>query len=393
MRKFKGGASARTRSGARLVAACAARFVSASATRVVAACVALVAAALFSSLHVAAQSQPQQTPDKQTTDTQPAPPHERPRRAIPPDTLPSDPSEVITVDTNLILVDVDVRDAGGNPVRNLRRQDFKLFEDGVERPIAFFNIEQRDSARRPVAVVFAVDVSGSLKPEEMQLIGRSLRVFSQRLYDRDSVFAVMTFGMRVNVLQNFTNQTEKLDRAFGKLSREVNGLSTHTYDAVDDALRLLKRDAPRTRSQQPIKRAVVVVTDGFPVGDTVAPDTVIERANADGVSIYTLTVPSDSSVLAPAADGSHAPLPTLLDVSGLVEKTGGANVYANQRDFEPFFKTLADELISTYVLAFYPPEENRRDGRFHQIRITAPTGLTIRQNRPGYKNDGKNGGD
>jgi Ca-activated chloride channel family protein len=368
-RKFNGSASARVRSFARLIVACAA----------------LVAAVLTSSLPAAPQSQ------QQTTDSQPATARERPRRAIPQDVLPEDSSDVLTVDTNLVLVDVDVRDAGGNPVRNLRRQDFKLFEDGVERPIAFFNVEQRDRARRPVAVVFAVDVSGSLTPPEMERIGQALRIFSQRLYDRDSVFAVATFGMRVNVLQSFTNNLDKLDHAFGKLSREENGLSTHTFDAVDDAVRLLRRSAPRTRGSQPIKRAVVVVTDGFPVGDTVAPDTVIERANAEGVSVYTLTLPSYSRLLAPA-DGEREPLPTPLDVSGLVEKTGGANVYANQKDFEPFFKTLADELISTYVLAFYPPEENRRDGRFHQIRITAPTGLTIRQNRPGYKKDGKNGG-
>jgi VWFA-related protein len=354
----------------------------------------MLAASLFSNSLAFAQTQQstqQQPPTQPSTVAQAEQPRERPRRAIPRDTLPEDPSELITVDTNLVLVDVDVRDAGGRPVRDLKQQDFKLFEDGVERPIAFFNVEQREGARRPVAIVFDVDVSGSLSPQEMERIGQSLRVFSRRLYEPDSVFAVATFGMKVNVLQSFTNKEEKLDHAFAKLAREENGLSTHAYDAVDDAVRLLKRNAPRTRAGLPIKRAIVVVTDGFPVGDTVAPQTVIERANSEGVSVYTLTLPSYSRLLAPAA-AEHDPLPTPLDVSGLVEKTGGANVYANQRDFEPFFKALADELISTYVLAFYPPEEKRRDGRFHEIRITAPAGLTIRQNRPGYKNDSKNVG-
>ncbi|MDT7543553.1 MAG: Ca-activated chloride channel [Acidobacteriota bacterium] len=371
MRKFKCDRSARAILCARLLRSCAT----------------LVASLLLHS-HVLAQTpQPTAQPTRDATEQ----PRERPRRVVPRDVLPEDPSEVLTVDTNLILVDVDVRDAGGRPVRDLKQQDFKLFEDGVERPIAFFNVEQREGARRPVAVVFAVDVSGSLSPQEMERIGQSLRVFSRRLYDPDSVFAVATFGMKVNVLQSFTNKEDKLDHAFAKLAREENGLSTHAYDAVDDAVRLLKRNAPRTRAGLPIKRAVVVVTDGFPVGDTVAPSTVIERANSEGVSVYTLTLPSYSRLLAPA-EAEHDPLPTPLDVSGLVEKTGGANVYANQKDFESFFKALADELISTYVLAFYPPEEKRRDGRFHEIRITAPTGLTIRQNRPGYKNDGKNNG-
>lgn len=347
--------------------------------------VALVSTLLLSSLPAAPQS-------RQYNDNQKSPAAQdaqqgRPRRDAPAQVLPEDPSEVLSVDTNLVLVDVDVRDAGGLPVRNLRQQDFKLFDDGVERPIAFFNVERKEGARRPVAIVFAVDISGSLTPREMQSIGQSLRTFAQRLYDRDSVFAVTTFGMRVNVLQNFTNSLDKLEHAFTKLAREQNGLSTHAYDAVDDAVRLLTRSAPRTRAGQPVKRAVVVVTDGFPVGDTVAPETVIERANAEGVSVYTLTLPSSSPLLAPAQK-QREPLPTLMDVSGLVERTGGANVYVDQKDFEPFFKSLADELISTYVLAFYPPEANRRDGRFHQIRVAAPGGLTIRQNRPGYKQGG-----
>lgn len=332
-----------------------------------------------------------QQPTPTRADAPPDQSHERPRRAVPRDVLPEDPSDVLTVNTNLVLFDVDVRDASGHPARDLKQADFKLFEDGVERPIAFFNVEQKEGARRPVAVVFAVDVSGSLTPPEMQRIGDSLRAFSRRLSDSESVFAVTTFGMRVNVLQSFTNKEDKLDHAFTKLAREENGLSTHAYDAVDDAVRMLRRSAPRTRNGLPIKRAVVVVTDGFPVGDTVAPSTVIERANADGVSVYTLTLPSYSRLLAPVAQ-EHEPLPTPLDVSGLVEKTGGANVYADQKNFEPFFKALADELISTYVLAFYPPEEKRRDGQFHEVHITAPAGFTIRQNRPGYKNDGKNVG-
>jgi hypothetical protein len=83
------------------------------------------------------------------------------------------------------------------------------------------------------------------------------------------------------------------------------------------------------------------------------------------------------------------PLPTPLDVSGLADKTGGTNVYATERDFGPLFRALAEDVTSAYVLAFYPPEEKRRDGRFHNIRIEAPRGLTVRQSRPGYKSSDK----
>ena len=292
-------------------------------------------------------------------------------------------SEVLRIDTDLVTVDVAVTDGEGNPVRNLRVEDFKLYEDGVERPIAFYNVEKRDGAPRPVAVVFALDVSGSMTTEELVRLQQAMSVFTNNLAaDRSSLFAVMTFGTEVKTLQNLTNDLRKLERAFARLPHEPSGLSTHTFDAVDDAIRLLVRKAPRTRERRLMKRAVVVVTDGFPVGDTVSAPTVIERANAADVSIYTLTLPSFSRMLASA---ERKPLPTPLDVSGLAEKTGGTSLYATDKDFGPIFRALASEVTSSYVLAFYPPEEKRRDGRFHTIRIEAPRGLTVRQSRPGYK--------
>jgi Ca-activated chloride channel homolog len=306
---------------------------------------------------------------------------QRPRRVNPVET--ADPDEVLRIDTELVTVDVTVTDDSGLPVRDLRAEDFKLYDDGIERPIAFYNIEKRSGQERPLALVFALDVSGSMTSEEMERLQVAMNQFSRRLaINRSSLFAVMTFGMEVKTLQGFTSNQQKLERAFARLPSEPNGLSTHTYDAVDDAIRLLVRQAPRTRERRLMKRAVVVVTDGFPVGDTVSSGTVIERANAADVSVYTVTLPSFSRML---VSTKRQPLPTPLDVSGLAEKTGGSSVYATERDFEPLFRALAEEVTSAYVLAFYPPEEKRRDGRFHTIRIEAPRGLTIRQSRQGYQ--------
>ncbi|HYN86389.1 MAG TPA: VWA domain-containing protein [Pyrinomonadaceae bacterium] len=299
-----------------------------------------------------------------------------------------DSDEVVRVDTDLIMVEAAVTDAEGRPVRGLRAEDFKLYDDGVERPLAFFNVERRGGVERPVAVVFAVDVSGSMTVEEMMRVRDAVNAFAEGMRERPASFALMSFGMSAKVHQSFTRDPEKLNKAFGRLAREMNGLSTHTYDAVDDAVRLLVRHAPRTRERQPVRRAVVVVTDGFPVGDTVAPKTVIERANEAGVSVYTVTLPSFSPLLA-AANKENVPLPTPLDVSGLAEKTGGTNVYATEKDFTPLFKALAEEVSSTYVLAFYPPEEKRRDGLSHSIRVEAPRGLLVRQSRQSYKGTDK----
>ena len=56
-----------------------------------------------------------------------------------------------------------------------------------------------------------------------------------------------------------------------------------------------------------------------------------------------------------------------------------------QKDYQQLFRALAEEVTSTYVLAFYPAEEKRRDGQFHQLKVQGPNGLTVRQSRPGYQ--------
>lgn len=305
---------------------------------------------------------------------------QRPRKVFPAE--PETPDDVLRIDTDVVSVDVSVTDNEGRPVRNLTKHDFKLFADGQEQALSFFQVERRAGPARPLAIVFAVDISGSMTSEEILRLRTALRAFSSNVADQQAVYAVMAFGMKVKTLQRFTTEASKLDRALERVAREPNGLSTHTYDAVDDAIRLLERQAPRTRDRRVMKRAVIVVTDGFPVGDTVSAETVIERANQADVSVYTVTLPSYSRVVATTA---QTPLPTPLDVSELAERTGGRNLYADPKDYQQLFRALAEEVTSTYVLAFYPAEEKRRDGRFHEIKVQGPNGLTVRQSRPGYQ--------
>jgi VWFA-related protein len=219
-----------------------------------------------------------------------------------------------------------------------------------------------------------------MTPEEMVQLRESLRQFVMHVADYNSFFAVMTFGMDVKLLQSFTNKPEKLERSFNKFSRETEGLSTHAYDAIDEAVRLLRKKSPRLLKDQLPKRAVILITDGFPVGDTVSPKTVIERANEAETTVYSVLLPSFSRL-----QGNKKPLPTLLEASGLVEKTGGKTFYANENNFELLFENLASEITSSYVLAFYPRQEHGEDRKYHDVRVTTSKNYQIRQNRNSYR--------
>jgi len=291
-----------------------------------------------------------------------------------------DSDDVIRVNTELISFEVAVTDKNGNPVRGLDAKDFKIFEDGVERPIEFFEPIKKAGDGRPLSIVFALDVSGSVTLNELTELRGVLQNFVRRLADYNSYFAVMTFGMEVKTLQSFTNRPEKLEKTFDKLLREQEGLSTHAYDAVDDAVRLLKKKSPASVNRKLPKRAVVLITDGFPVGDTISPRTAIERANDAETTVYSILLPSFSRL-----QKGKKPLPTPLEASGLLEKTGGRAFYATEKSFEPLFKALAEEITASYAIAFYPKTENRQDGKFHLVRIETPKDFQIKQNRAGYE--------
>jgi Ca-activated chloride channel homolog len=297
----------------------------------------------------------------------------------------TDDEPAFKIDTDLVTFEATVTDAQGKPVAGLKQQDFKIFADGVERPVAFFLQQKRENYDRPLAVVFALDVSGSMTREELLKLRSAMTIFTQRLAKTHSYFSIMSFGMEVKTLQPFTNRAEKLERSFDKILRETEGLSTHLYDAVDDAVRALEKKAPRAvMNNVPVRRVVILVTDGFPVGDTVKPATVVERANSAEVSIFNLILPSFSR----RQSSTRKPLPTPLDVSGLSDKTGGSSFYLTGDNYDGMFGKLAEEITSTYVLAFYPDDTTTRDGRFHQVRIETVKevgkGLQLKQNRAGY---------
>lgn len=286
--------------------------------------------------------------------------------------------DVIKIDTELVSFEVSVTDKDGNPVRGLKAEDFRVFEDGVERKIDFFEPVKKDT--RPLSLVFALDVSGSMTARELKQLQIALQNFVDRLADYQSHFAVMTFGMRVKTVQSFTNRRDKLEKTFNKILREQDGLSTHAYDAVDDAIRLIKKKSPPSIGNKIPRRAVILITDGFPVGDTVQPETVIERANDAETSVYAVLLPSFSRL-----QFSKKPLLTPLEASGLIDKTGGKSFYATANNFEPLFKELAEEITATYALAFYPDSEKTNDGKPHRVRIETSEEYTVKQNRTEYR--------
>ena len=176
--------------------------------------------------------------------------------------LPGNPTKtddddgVIRVETNLVTMPVSVLDRDGRFISGLQQQDFKIFENGVEQKVDYFQ-----SVEQPFTVVLLIDVSPStqFRIDEIQ---NSAIAFVNQLRPGDRVM-VVSFDQEVHVLSPITNNRMVLRNAI----RDAQfGDGTGLYEAVDYVIEeQLRRIEGR--------KAVVLFTDGV--------DTTSERASYD----------------------------------------------------------------------------------------------------------------
>lgn len=285
------------------------------------------------------------------------------------------PALTLRLDTDLVTIDVTAIDKNGNYVRDLRADELEVYEDGNLRKIDFFAVTDEAALSRPLAMVFALDFSGSLKPEETVVLREAAMKFTE-LLQGESVFAALAFNYQVKILQDFTNDARKLERAFTKVGRYEG--STRIYDAIDRAITMLDKRAPRARKNRPVRRVIIVISDGFDSASVIDRRELARRANEAGVTVYSITLPS--YMLSPTRSSERVITP--LDATRVVAATGGRDFAAGAGDFTPIFKALAEEIRASYALAYYP---DLRDGKHHELRVkTSRPGVQLRVSRNGY---------
>ena len=284
--------------------------------------------------------------------------------------------QAIKLETDLVTVDATVTDKEGNFIRKLKGGDFVLYQDGEPQKLEFFEANEEAALTRPLALVFLLDISGSIEPEQLLKQREAAQSFI-KLVRPDSAIAVVTFASEFKVLQDFTADPGKIDRAFLRI-KDAGG-STRLFGSIDRSISMLKR-APRFRNGRRLRRVIVAITDGIDSVDPVDQPELVRRATEAEVTVYSITLPWYS----PALGGNR--ILTLLDVSRIVPLTGGKDFSADAKDFTPAFKAIAEEIRSSYTLAYYPTEKTRRDGQVHQIRVEVlKTGAIVRASRDSFQ--------
>jgi len=156
-----------------------------------------------------------------------------------------DAGDVIRVSTTLVSIPVSVMDRDGRFVPNLLKDDFRIWEDGVEQEVAFFQ-----SVDKPFSVVLMLDTSPStqFRLEDIQDAAIS---FVNQLRPDDRVM-VVSFNDDIKVLSDFTTDRSKLQRAIER-ARTDDG--TRLYDAID---MVMNEQLAKIQG----RKAIVLFTDG-----------------------------------------------------------------------------------------------------------------------------------
>jgi len=311
-----------------------------------------------------------------------------------------DAGDIIKVNTTLVTLPVSVMDRDGRYVPNLGKEDFRIWEDGVEQQVAFFS-----SVEKPFSVVLMLDTSPSTQ-FRLEDIQDAAITFVNQLRPDDKVM-VVSFNDNIKILSELTTDRSRLRRA---IEHAHTGDGTKLYDAVD---MVMKQQLSRISG----RKAIVLFTDGV---DTTSRRASYQSTLMDAQELDALIYPVQYNTAADVANGLP-PAGQIPDVWGrilggifgggrrnnrrggggwpggggsgpqsdydladqylraLATSTGGRGYQADSlQNMASAFANVAEELRRQYSIGYYP-KRAPQPGQRREIRVrTNQPNLAVR---------------
>jgi Ca-activated chloride channel family protein len=283
----------------------------------------------------------------------------------------------IRVDVNLVNVAFTARNARGALVDNLTKNDVELYEDAVQQKIEFFS----KSTDLPLTLALIVDVSGSQdhfgKKHE-----KDLQVFLKEvLGPKDRVFLVC-FGNHLRLVSDYTDSADEILQNYREFDKgkkhfpeigleEERDLGTAFYDSIYYSV-------VEKLSQGGGRKAILMFSDGEDNSSSHNMMTTIEAAQAENVVFYAIRYTETKHGRLNARNKYGI---SVMDRTA--KETGGEHIDAEKTDPHTYFRQIAEELRTSYELAYYPTNKTK-DETFRKIVIKAKDeGVKIRT-KTGY---------
>src|SRR5213593_664321 len=289
---------------------------------------------------------------------------QQPQRPAPePPSRPTD-DQTISVNVDLVNILFTVADRKGKFVTNLRKDDFRVFED--EKPQAITNFSSETDL--PLTIALLVDTSGSIRDKLRFEQEAAIEFFYSTLRRGKDKALVISFDSGVDLLQDYTDDPEMLSDAVRKIRA---GGGTSLYDAVYLAV-------TQKLVGQKGRRVLILISDGDDNSSRLSLTETLEAAQKNEVTIYGISTNSAAYFGSKEQDRGDKTL------KRFSEETGGKPFFPFKvQDLAVSFQDISEELRSQYTIA-YRPSNNKADGTFRKIRIDVADKRYKARSRNGY---------
>lgn len=246
------------------------------------------------------------------------------------------------VEVQLVELYTAVVDRKGRPVPDVPREDFTVFEDGVEQEILRFERVEN----LPIYAGLMIDNSISMAEELDEAIKGGLRFFEKVITPKDRA-AVITFNNRPTLAVRFTSQNEVL-------AGSLQGLAAEGETAIYDSLIFALHYFGGVKG----KRAIILITDGEDSRSKYQFDEALDYARRSGVTIYPVGLNLSSRNTG-----------IRMKMERLANETGGRMFFVSRAsDLERVYGIVEEELRSQLLIAYQSSKEGN-DGKFRAVEV------------------------
>jgi VWFA-related protein len=302
-------------------------------------------------------------------------PKKNPDEAPPPPPPPASPSKVeglpdysIKVNVPLVNVDVMVTTKGGQFVPGLKKDNFRLFEDGAEQQISSFNV-----SKAPITAVLLVEFANTNWRFMIDALQASY-AFANTL-TKDDWIAVSYYDMLPHNLVDFTQDKRAVYGALNQM--RIPGFSeTNIFDALYDTLDRLDRVEG--------KKYIILITTGVDTFSRITLDKITKKIkDTKDVTIFPISVGQIARIMNPAPRRGlgipHSEMDYLQadnEMRTFAAMTGGRAYFPRfQAEYGEDFLDIGNDIRNQYSLAYHP-SNSKLDGTYRKLKVQvlAPDG-------------------
>jgi VWFA-related protein len=251
----------------------------------------------------------------------------------------------IRVDSKLVLIPVTVTDAFGAPFRGLTQDQFRLFEDGVEQQVKYF-----DTDDAPVSLGIVFDASRSMEGK-LDHSRAAVSRFFQTMITGDEFFLV-EFNDRPRLLCGFTRDPHVIEKS-------LQGVTPRNWTALLDAVYMAVHQMKRGSNA---RKALLILSDGGDNNSRYTESEIRSRVRESDVCIYSIG-------LGAGLIRHHVRL-----LKKLAEETGGEYCHADKMSDLPEAISKISRAIRNQYLLGYSSSNASNDGMYRKIQVTLEPG-------------------